>query len=199
LADLLDWLGDQPGKAYARLVSWQRLAIDRLAERHREWRDRALPGHEVVEARPRIEISAYVNQKENLIVRWYPAGWLASGRAPAEPTDFRGFRDQDVIGTAWGQRPDNELLWLRGVGALRPEPTPVWLSNIGINREVGHSILICAVRSAYEGLVRNLARSCQVSVLQSFGFQEEEEMDEAGHTVRRVVGWWLEDRGGGAI
>jgi hypothetical protein len=195
LDDLLDWLSDQPGEAYARLVSWQGLALDRLTERHRKWGDPRVPGCEVLEARPRIKVRAEVNQKQNLTVRWYPTGWDAGGFSE-EPTDFRTFRDW---GGTWGRRPDNELLWLRGVGALRPESDRSWLFHIGINRDVAHSILICAVRAVYEGLLRNLKRSCQVTVLQNFVFKEEDEVDEAGETLRRVAGWRLVGSDGGAV
>jgi hypothetical protein len=178
LADLGRFLDDQPSEAYAKLMHWQGLAIDRLAERQKPGSDERV--------RPRIDVTAEVNQKQNLTVRWFPSGW---GTRFEQPTDFRSF--QDTAWGAWGNRPPNELLWLKGVGELRPQPEMHVMAHGGVNLDVVHSILICAVRAAFERLIVNLERSCQVTVHQSFVFDEAEEADDIGRSARRVVGWHL--------
>ena len=62
LSDLLDWLEDHPGEAFAKLVNWQALDFVQMRSRlERNWK-----------AKPRIELSAHITKMNNLSVRWHP-------------------------------------------------------------------------------------------------------------------------------
>jgi hypothetical protein len=152
LSDLMDWLSEHPGKAHAKLVDWRALDLSRLKARLE--RDRS--------AKPRIELSAHITKMNNLSVRWHPKGWrnadfdwhrtdhnhfnLITHRKWTEPPDFRWFEgDEDPT---FNSRPSNELIYLRGVGNLRPEPRDTYGPYATFNSDVVDSILICAARAA---------------------------------------------------
>ncbi|NJM35559.1 MAG: hypothetical protein HC850_13635 [Rhodomicrobium sp.] len=201
LSDLIEWLSDFPGEAFARLVNWQTLDFAQLQLRLKE----------NLHAKPRIELSAHITKMNNLTVLWHPEGWrntefdfnradrdhsnLITHRKWRQPPDFQWFVGDEE--PTFDSRPSNELLFLRGVGNLRPE-----FRDYGpyakYNKDVVDSILICAVRAAYESLIKQLQYCFEVNVLNNFDFtmqKESEEVEPApfGHSIHRVIGWTLED------
>lgn len=203
LSDLIDWLSERPGEAFAKLFNWQTLDFAQL--RSRIEKDHA--------AKPRIEVSAHITKMNNLSVRWHPGGWsstdfdwqrsdhhhfnLITHRKWREPPDFDWFvGDEDPT---FDSRPSNELMYIRGVGNLHPEPRDSYGPYATYNADVVDAILICAVRSAYEGLIKQLKYNFDVTVIDGFDFAMREEIDETASSssyrssVRRVVAWTLED------
>jgi hypothetical protein len=202
LSDLLTWLTEHPGKAFAELVDWKTLDLAQL------W---ARLEHNPL-AKPRIEVSANITLMNNLSVRWHPGGWrhtiidwqrsdhhdfnLITHRRWQEAPDFRWFEgDEDPT---FDSRPSNELMFIRGVGNLRPEPEDDYGPYATFNDDVVDSILICAVRSAYEGLIRQLQNSFEVEVVDAFEFVTRDEIDESDPSshrfpIHRVIAWSLED------
>lgn len=200
LSDIIDWLDDHPGENYANLLDWKSFDFEQLASRFERQRD----------AKPRIEISAAITKMENLSVRWHPMGWHAappnwSGirddynmigqKLWSAAPDFRWFRGDQEIG--FNTRPTNELMYIRGVGNLKPEPRE-YGPYATFNRDVVDGILIGAVRAAYENLIEQLRHSFEVEVLDAFDFEVRE--FDRGHDefsnrfpVRRVVDWSLEN------
>lgn len=198
----MDWLGEHPGKAYAKPVDWRTLDLPRL---HARWeRDRS--------AKPRIELSAHITKMNNLSVRWHPKGWrnavfdwhrtdrnhsnLITHRKWTEPPDFHWFEGDEE--PSFDSRPSNELVYLRGVGNLLPAPRDNYGPYATFNHDVVDSILICAVRAAYEGLIEQLKHSFHVHVINAFDFVLREEIhgdDERSRRfpAHRVVAWILED------
>ncbi|WP_146214394.1 hypothetical protein [Rhizobium sp. 11515TR] len=202
LSDLVDWLSDHPGKAFAQLANWQTLDLAQIRSRLEQ--DRF--------AKPRIELSAHITKMNNLSVRWHPAGWrdtefdwhrtdhgyfnLITHRKWSQPPDFHWFTgDEDPT---FDSRPSNELMYIRGVGNLRPEPRGNYGPYAIYNTDVVDSILICAVRAAYEGLVKQLAHSFEVTVIDAFDFKVRDEVDDVDppryrREIHRVVAWSIED------
>ncbi|QFR34712.1 hypothetical protein [Ancylobacter sp. TS-1] len=157
-------------------------------------------------------MSAHITKMKNLSVRWHPAGWhnteidwnspyhtygnLIAHRRWRQPPDFRWFSgDEDPT---FDSRPSNELMYLRGVGSLRPEPRESYGSYSKFNSDVVDSILICAVRAAYEGLIEQLERNFDVTAIDEFDFTVEEKIDQSDtsrylSSIRRVVSWSLDD------
>jgi hypothetical protein len=89
-------------------------------------------------------------------------------------------------------------MYIRGVGNLRPEPRESYGPYATYNADVVDSILICAVRSAYEGLIRQLEHSFEVDVVDAFDLVTQEEVGETDaspyrSSIRRVIAWSLED------
>jgi hypothetical protein len=200
LSDLLEWMGSQPSKALAALNDWQRLDLVQLQSRSRS--DRAF--------KPRIEISAQITKMNNLSVRWHPGGWrnseidwsrpnrnrfnLIESRKWREPPDFHWFEGNED--PYFDSRPSNELMYVRGVGNLKPEPSEGYYGFY--NHDVVDSILICAVRSAYESFIQQLEFGFSVKVIDGFDFVIRDEMDESDASRWRaptncVVSWTLED------
>lgn len=202
LSDLLAWIGDPPGEALAQLLDWQALDLGVL-------RARLEADHM---ARPRIEISAHIDDNNDMSVRWHPCGWhdapidpqadatglnLMPRRIWRSPPDFLWFAGDEEPGL--NARPSNELMFLRGVGALRPEPQDEYDTFATTNRDVVDAILICAVRAAYEGLIRRLSHICEVDVTGMFEFTVRKETGDAeaeafAAPVRRVVSWRIVER-----
>lgn len=202
LSNLLEWMSSHPGKEYSQLTDWRALDLERMQMRIEGDRN----------AKPRIEISAEITKMNNLSVRWHPGGWRQTSfdweyrgsgfgnmipqRRWQEPPDFRWFiGDEDPY---FDSRPSNELMFLRGVGNLRPEPRESYGPYATYNGDVVDSILVCAVRAAYEGLVEQLSRNYEVTVLDGFDFETRDEMDETDTSAyrlatHRVVAWTLED------
>lgn len=201
LSDLLRWMSEQPGEAYARLTDWQALDLMRMVERCRL-------DHR---AKPRIEVSATITKMNNLSVRWHPRGWRDSvfiwepGRGSIrgdisqrrwkEPPDFQWFIGDEE--PTFDSRPSNELMFIRGVGNLDPKPVEEYGPYARYNRDVVDSLLISAVRAAYEGLIRQLEYSFEVEVLDAFDFTLRDEIDDdvvhQHFPIHRVVAWTLED------
>jgi len=200
-SDLLKWLSSRPAEAFARLFDWQALNIELMRSRLSTDRN----------ARPRVELSAHITKMNNLSVRWYPGGWrqtefdwdratysrvnLIQQRKWIRPPDFHWFTgDEDPY---FDSRPSNELMYIRGVGNLRPQPRGEYGPYATHNSDVVDSILVCAVRSAYEALARELAFSFEVEVIDAFDFVILDEIDESDRmfssTTHRVIGWSLED------
>jgi hypothetical protein len=198
LSDLLDWLSEHPTKAYGKLVSWQILNLQLLYTRMES--DKF--------AKPRIELSAHITKMENLSVRWHPGGWreseinwnptdrnyfnLVPRRKWKRPPDFHWFEGDEEV--SFTSRASNELMYIRGVGNLHPEPKTEYGYYATYNHDVVDAILICAVRAAYEGLAEQLRSNFEVDVIDGFDFVTRDEDDESGHfKIHRVVGWSLED------
>jgi hypothetical protein len=202
LSDLLGWLGS-PNECLAKLMDWQRLDLSAMRSRL------TVDPH----ARPRIEVSAHITKMNNLSVRWHPAGYrhtytyidlsvnhesspnLIENRKWQHPPDFRWFTGDEE--PTFDSRASNELMFLRGVGNLKPSPSEAYGPYATYNRDVVDSILICAVRAAYEGLIRQLELSFQVAVVDAFDFEIRKEADQrsglSGSSIERVVSWSLED------
>jgi hypothetical protein len=202
LSDLIDWLSDHPGKAFAQLSNWQTLDLAQIRSRLEQNRS----------AKPRIELSAHITKMNNLSVRWYPGGWrdtefdwhrtdhsyfnLITHRKWRQPPDFHWFTgDEDPT---FDSRPSNELMYIRGVGNLRPEPRDSYGPYAIYNADVVDSILICAVRAAHEGLHEQLAHSFEVTAVDVFDFKVRDEVDDADPSpyrseLHRVVAWSIED------
>ena len=202
LSDLLDWMVSHPGKAYAQLTDWRTLDLAQMRSRLDKNRD----------AKPRIELSAEITKMNNLSVRWHPGGWqdsvidwrngasdhfnLIPRRRWREPPDFLWFTGDEA--PYFDTRPSNELMFLRGVGNLRPKPIESFGPYATYNRDVVDSVLICAVRAAYERLIDQLSHSFEVAVLDGFDFVTRDEFEEPDGSsfrvaVHRVVSWQLED------
>lgn len=202
LSDLLDWLSERPAEPFSKLFNWQ--TLDFVQMRSRLEKDRT--------SKPRIEISAHITKMNNLSVRWHPRGWrlaefdwnrqdqsysnLITHRKWREPPDFHWFSGDEE--PTFNSRPSNELMYIHGVGSLEPTPRDTYGAYATYNSDVVDSILICAVRSAYEGLIQQLEHNFEVDVIDAFDFVTREEIDEASselyqHTTHRVVEWSLED------
>ncbi|WP_338638846.1 hypothetical protein [Burkholderia pyrrocinia] len=202
LSDLIKWQDEHPGKAFAKLVSWQMLDIAQMIARLKK------DGS----AKPRIELSAYITKMNNLSVCWHPGGWkdtefdwegppvnyfnLIPSRKWLQPSDFRCFVGDEE--PTFDSRASNELMYIRGVGNLRPKPRESYGPYATYNDDVVDSILICAVRSAYEDLIRQLEYSFEVDVINAFDFVIHDEIEintpsPSQYPVRRVVAWSLED------
>ena len=203
LSDLIDWLNEHPGRSFAQLVSWQ--ALDFASISSRLEKDRS--------AKPRIEISAHITKMNNLSVRWYPDGWRHSvficdfanrSSSPnliprhkwSRPPDFRWFVGDEE--PTFNARPTNELMYLRGVGGLDPTPRASYGPYACYNRDVVDSILISAVRSAYDRLIEQCRLVFEVELLDAFSFSIRDEIDEGGlfsrqFPLHRVISWSLED------
>lgn len=202
LSNLLGWMSSHPGKEYSQLTDWRALDLPHMQGRIANDRD----------AKPRIELSAEITKMNNLSVRWYPGGWRTSSidwehrgssygnlipqRRWRSPPDFRWFTGDEEPN--FDSRPSNELMFIRGVGNLRPEPPESYGPYATYNRDVVDSILVCAVRAAYEGLAEHLSHNFEVAVLDGFDFETRDEVDESEtgayrHSIHRVVAWTLED------
>jgi hypothetical protein len=202
LSDLIGWLSEHPGEAFAKLVNWQTLDYSQIQSRLE--RDRS--------AKPRIEVSANITTMNNLSVRWHPGGWRnavidwyrtdynqfnqITHRKWRHPPDFRWFvGDEDPT---FSSRPSNELMYIRGVGNLRPDQRDNYGRYATYNADVVDSILICAVRSGYEGLIKQLGYSFEVNVIDAFDFETRDEFEKGDLSpyrmpIHRVVAWKLED------
>jgi len=157
-------------------------------------------------------VSAHITRMNNLSVRRHPGGWrttefdwhrtdhnyfnLITHRKWRQPPDFHWFvGDEDPT---FDSRPSNELMYIRGVGNLRPEPRDSYGPYATYNADVVDSILICAVRSAYEGLIKQLKYSFEVELVDAFDFVIQDETDESNPSpyrfpIHRVAAWSLED------
>jgi len=159
-------------------------------------------------AKPRIELSAHITKMNNLSVRWHPGGWrdadydwaatdrnyfnLIKQRKWNTPPDFHWFTGDEE--PTFNSRPTNELMYIRGVGNLRPDPRDSYGPYAAYNGDVVDSLLICAVRAAYEGLIKQLGYSFEVDVLDEFDFVTREEIIEGDDfssefPIDRVVSW----------
>jgi len=205
VSNLLDWYADRPGDGYAVLVDWIHLDYQAMCKRV----------YDSPDAKPRIEISAEINDKGDLSVRWYPRGFRESYfdsnkelRSPFEhissrhyprPTDFQWFEGEEPAGPE--RRPTNELMFIGRVGALDPNPENECRQDAEYDIEAAEAILICAVRSAFDSLVRYLSISFEVTLMNDFAFDVCKGQN-AGAATRaqanmnnlfRVVGWKLVD------
>jgi hypothetical protein len=201
LSDLLHWLDGGLDSAFANLFNWRHLDLGRMTER--------VNGNR--KAKPRIEVSAAITKMNNLSVCWHPGGWSESSfdwrntgehrnliecRKWAEPPDFWWFVGDEE--PTFQGRATNELMYIRGVGNLDPEPREQYGPYATYNDDVVDSILICAVRSAYERLVTRLEESFDVVVMDAFDFVTRDESRDRDPKLndwptKRVIGWSLED------
>lgn len=183
LSDLIEWLNEHPGQSFAPLVGWQALDLPFMSSRLEK--DRS--------AKPRIEISAHITKMNNLSVRWYPGGWRHSvficdltnrSSSPnliprhkwSQPPDFRWFVGDEE--PTFNARPTNELMYLRGVGSLDPNPSTSYGPYARYNHDVVDSILISAVRSAYEKLIEQCRLVFEVEPLDAFSFRIRDEIED---------------------
>lgn len=200
LDELMAWLSNHPGKEYADLMDWYRLNLDQMTKRRNADRN----------AKPRIEITAEISKQRNLLVRWYPHGWhkraydwnnreggwgnLIDQYLWPENPDFRVFFGDEPASIH--SRASNELMFIRDVEHLATEPREHYGAHATFNNDVLSSILICAVRAAYEGLIESLRHSFEVTVVHSFDFTLRDEYPEddpyISHPTRRVVEWTLD-------
>lgn len=179
LSDLMVWLEERPG--YQKLYDWKTFNLAHIAKRTVEYPD----------SKPRIEITAEVNQRGNFTARWYPAGWIETDNAQQfihegrfdNGSDFAEFSCDEK--TAFGVRPTNELMYVRGVGGLSPAPR-TFGPYIIYNKDVLNGTLLCALRAAYEAMIVELREFFDVSVKSCFDFVLIEQ-----HREKRVVGWSL--------
>lgn len=201
LSDLMGWLDGDKDAALAHLVNWRHLDLECMSDRVN--RDRR--------AKPRIEISATITKMNNLSVCWHPGGWRESSidwsvsgerrnlielRRWAEPPDFWFFVGDEE--PTFQGRATNELMYVRGVNNLKPEPREEYGPYATYNRDVVDSILICAVRSAYERLIEQLKESFDVTVMDAFDFVTRDERRDADPglsdwPIKRVISWSLAD------
>jgi hypothetical protein len=201
LSDLLHWLNGGSNSAVANLFNWQHLDLERMIQRINKDR----------KAKPRIEISATITKMNNLSVCWHPGGWRDSSfdwrssgerrnligcRRWAEPPDYLWFVGDEE--PTFQGRATNELMFIRGVGNLDPEPCEQYGFYAAYNGDVVDSILICALRSAYECLVTRLEESFDVVVIDAFDFVTRDESHDGDTRIgdwstKRVTGWSLED------
>jgi hypothetical protein len=89
-------------------------------------------------------------------------------------------------------------MYIRGVGNLRPQPRDEYGPYATYNADVVDSVLICAVRSAYESLISQLEHSFEVDVVNAFDFITRDENDESDPSpyrspIHRVAAWSLEN------
>lgn len=183
LMELVHWLTEHPDRGYADLHDWTQSDPKVLAQRI------DYPARQVFAP---IEIHAEINRKRNLTVSWYPAGWRSRARymPGTESLDFTWFERHPR--SFWG-RPANELMFLRGVDITRP-------GNPDVHRELhmAHildSLIICAIRAAYNRLIVQLRQSFDVTVLDDFVFDLVEYKDKASQTEPsyRVANWRIEE------
>ncbi|MET0483127.1 MAG: hypothetical protein ABWZ27_09475 [Aestuariivirgaceae bacterium] len=93
LKDLIAWRDTFPNDAFARSVCWNSYDLETLVERSRDTRRIA---------KPRIEVSAQITTKQNLSVRWHPAGFHE-----AEDDANRPMRSYNVLDpNAFREPPD---------------------------------------------------------------------------------------------
>lgn len=201
LSDLMGWFDGDKDAAFANLINWRHLNLECMSARVN--RDPA--------AKPRIEISATVSKMNNLSVCWHPGGWRESSinwsvsaerrnlielRRWAERPDFRFFVGDEE--PTFQGRATNELMYVRGVGTLKPEPREEYGPYATYNRDVVDSILICAVRSAYERLIAQLKETFDVTIMDAFDFVTRDERRDTDPrlsdlSINRVISWSLED------
>jgi hypothetical protein len=201
LSDLLHWLNGDLDPAFANLINWRHLDVAQMSERV----------NRNPKAKPRIEISATITKMNNLSVCWHPGGWrdsridwrnagehrnLIERRTWEEPPDFWWFVGDEE--PTFQGRATNELMYVRGVGSLDPEPREQYGPYATFNADVVDSILICAVRGAYECLVTRLEESFDVMAMDAFDFVTRDERRENNPRLndwptKRVIAWSLED------
>jgi hypothetical protein len=190
LRDLLEWTANVPSEALLMLCDGKHYNWNLLLQRKN--------------AKPRITIWAELTSHGNLSVRWCPTGYQdgvinlqklqnhhynsVEGMDNPQPLDFCYFSDQPK--PTFNARPQNELMFIRGVADLVPDPD---LQGYGINRDTIDAVLICAVRSCFENLTKNLTRSFEVKVQTEFKFDTREEMshENPARSIARVVRWEL--------
>ncbi|KQV80070.1 hypothetical protein ASC90_26080 [Rhizobium sp. Root1220] len=85
---------------------------------------------------------------------------LIPHRVWESPPDFRWFMGDES--QYFQRRASNELMYIRDVGSLNPAPRDEYRHYARFNHDVVDSILICAVRAAYEGLIRQLEQNFEV-------------------------------------
>lgn len=201
LSDLMAWMDAPPRDAFSNLFDWKRLDMSQMQLRLEKNSS----------AKPRIELSAHITKMNNLSVCWHPGGWkhsqfswdgvnqnysnLITQRRWLQSPDFRYFEGDEP--PTFEGRASNELMYIRGVGNLRPNPRESYGPYAKYNADVLDSILICAVRSAYEELIDRLKFNFEVEVGDAFDFEVREEIaaDSSQFPIHRVTAWSLEDAG----
>ncbi len=199
LQNIEDWLGERPNEAYANLVDWTNLDLQRVSER--------LDCRQA--SKPRIELHAKLTKKDNLTVRWYPRGWseaffdwrkesrsqinfIERYRFPEEP-DFCWFTGDEPA--TFQERATNELMFIRGVKWLDPaprEPGPF----ATVNYDVLEGLLVSLVAASYKSLISQLCNSFEVTVVDNFEIETVDEADEMDNSpfrsvLHRPIGWGL--------
>lgn len=195
ISDLLRWFSCRENDGFEQLYNWWQIDRESMASRLKV----------DSEAKPRIEITAGISIRDNLSVVWHPGGWdqstlswsgheanpldLIPRRTWPKPPDFMCFTGDESQYAS--QRASNELMYIRQVGNLRPEPRDEYGYYAQYNHDVVDAVLICAVRAAYEGLIKQLQRNFEVTAITSFDFELREDQGRDG-PVRRVTSWQIE-------
>jgi len=200
LRNTQSWLAEHPGEAYAKLVDWTNLDTEVLVERYRA----------DLKGKPEIELTVEITKKDNLSVRWYPRGWHEAApdlkkewrsslnlieryRFPRRP-DFLWFEGDEPA--SFHGRASNELMFIRGVGHLAPQPPEQYGYFATYNWDVVDAIMICMVAAAYNSLISHLSHSFSVTVVDRFQIETVDEPDPASvrtfdFPIRRPVSWKL--------
>lgn len=134
-------------------------------------------------AKPRIDLIPYITTKGNLSVCWRPTDW---GNPYGKECDWQYWFS--MVERSF-KRPIDELMFIRGVNLLRPDPKTDYGPLLKYNKPALDSILICAVRAAFNRLVYQLSEFFEVRKINDFDFILDESEDE---DIRgSVINWNL--------
>lgn len=197
LGELFRWFDDMPSREIGQIGHWINLDIKQLVNRIESSGDR-------FGVRPRIEITAEITSKDNLTVRWFPAGWHGAGHAFEDvpgymgslrnrkfktPPDFRFY----VEGQQYANnRPEHEIMFIRGVGKLSTKPYE-WGPYAVCNYEVMDALLICATRAAFNQMVRGLREAFHVTLLNDFEFDFDELVEASPFSAMSFTNRYVRD------
>ena len=130
--------------------------------------------------KPKIRVSAFLTQMNNLSVRW-------------SPTEFD---DGDWLywptGSTYGwQRPDNEIMFIHDARSLSPSSIPSRYDQK--SRHVIDGIFVGLVVSCFRNLLQVLGQICDVRVENDFEIVTEpfDNAADEWNTKNRIVGWKL--------
>jgi hypothetical protein len=116
-------------------------------------------------AKPQIDLYLSITDKGNLCLRWRPAEHVEY-HVTNEPTDFTKWMKHPFLNnfSQPGGRPNNELLFIRGVGSLAryADINPVILQL--------QRYSLYAARALINRMVRFLGQLCDVRVMDDFRF-----------------------------
>ncbi len=195
LRELHDWFDEQPSRPIAEIGHWANLNMTELVRRAKEVGN-------AYNVKPRIEITAEITSKDNLTVRWFPAGYRAAGYTSDEsseylgslrgrrfktPPDFRAYIEGQQYAS---YRPEHELMFIRGVGELHPEPRELG-PYATCNYDVLDALLICATRATFNQMIRGLREAFDVTLLNDFDFTLAEAPAESFGGIPTFTRWFV--------
>jgi hypothetical protein len=186
---------DGPAEAaIAEIMNPLCLKIDTLSRRHEDWRH----------PKPRIDLHVNITSKQNLAVLWEPTGW-GSGES-----DWHRWWQ---FGQSFGERPSNELMFLRGVRNLSlyyvppgpPDPAmDRLLLKLGVDRSRPRVIppellaidrvILQAVLALLSELKARLSHCFVVSVMSDIWPTWTDDDGSGDGSGRELVKWELLDR-----